>query len=128
MTENSPDEMLLDALAPDLLRQYIDFQSINLLFSRSNVTGRAKEEIDIHISCVKNMGGEVIGSVSLKENLSLYQGNYVYILAGYDRNYGFELYLNDKQTEVLGVMIVRLRKKSENEIQWEKERLGIKYP
>jgi hypothetical protein len=52
----------------------------------------------------------------------------VYILAGYDRNYGFELYLNDKQTEVLGVMIVRLRKKSENEIQWEKERLGIKYP
>jgi len=35
----------------------------------------------------------------------------VYILAGYDRNYGFELYLNDKQTEVLGVMIVRLRKK-----------------
>jgi len=54
MTENSPDEMLLDALAPDLLRQYIDFQSINLLFSRSNVTGRAKEEIDIHLSCVKN--------------------------------------------------------------------------
>ncbi|WP_411555697.1 hypothetical protein ACLIN0_11185 [Pantoea agglomerans] len=128
MTENIPDEMLLDALAPDLLRQYIGFQSINLLFSRSNVTGRAQEEIDIHLSCVKNMGGEVIGSVSLKENLSLYQGSYVYILAGYDRNYGFELYLNDKQTEVLGVMIVRLRKKSENEIQWEKERLGIKYP
>lgn len=128
MTENSPGEMLLDALAPDLLRQYIDFQNINILFSRRNVTGRAKEEIDIHLSCVKNMGGEVIGSVSLKEHLSLYQGDYVYILAGYDRNYGFELYLNDKQTEVLGVMIVRLRNKSVNEIQWEKERLGIKYP
>ncbi|PHP92800.1 hypothetical protein CBF17_016305 [Pantoea agglomerans] len=128
MTENSPDKLLLDALAPDLLRQYIDFQNINILFSRSNVTGRAKEEIDIHLSCVKNMGGEAIGSVSLKENLSLYQGRYVYSLAGYDRSYGFELYLNDKQTEVLGVMIVRLRNKSVNEIQWEKERLGIKYP
>ncbi|MEN4636128.1 hypothetical protein ABEG70_13710 [Pantoea agglomerans] len=128
MTENSPDEMLLDALVPDLLRQYIDFKNINGLFSRENATGRAKEEIDINLSCVKNMGAEVVGSVSLKENLSLYQGSYVYILAGYDRNYGFELYLNDKQTEVLGVMIVRLRKKSESEIQWEKERLGIKYP
>ncbi len=26
MTENSTDEMLFDALAPDLLRQYIDFR------------------------------------------------------------------------------------------------------
>lgn len=128
MTENSPDEMLFDALAPDLLRQYIDFKKINGFFSRGNATGRAKEEIDIHLSCIKNMGGEVIGSLSLKEHLSLYQGNHVYILSGYDRFYGFELYLNDKKTEFLGVMIVRLRTKSESEIQWEKETLCIKYP
>ncbi|MGY3112594.1 hypothetical protein ACVWYV_000825 [Pantoea eucalypti] len=128
MTENSTDEMLFDALAPDLLRQYIDFKKINGFFSRGNATGRAKEEIDIHLSCIKNMGGEVIGSLSLKEHLSLYQGNHVYILSGYDRFYGFELYLNDKKTEFLGVMIVRLRTKSESEIQWEKETLCIKYP
>lgn len=128
MTENSPDEMLFDALAPDLLRQYIDFKKINGFFSRGNATGRAKEEIDIHLSCIKNMGGEVIGSLSLKEHLSLYLGSHVYILSGYDRFYGFELYLNDKKTEFLGVMIVRLRTKSESEIQWEKETLCIKYP
>ncbi|WP_039660413.1 MULTISPECIES: hypothetical protein [Pantoea] len=128
MTENSTDEMLFDALAPDLLRQYIDFKKINGFFSRGNATGRAKEEIDIHLSCIKNMGGEVIGSLSLKEHLSLYQGSHVYILSGYDRFYGFELYLNDKKTEFLGVMIVRLRTKSESEIQWEKETLCIKYP
>lgn len=92
------------------------------------MTDRAREEIDIHLICVKKMGGEIIGSVSLKENLSLYQGCYVYILAGYDRHYGFELYLNDKQTKVLGVMIVRLRKKSEKETQWERDMLGINHP
>lgn len=128
MTANNSDKKLLYFLAPDLLRHYIDFQNIESFFSRSIMTGRAKEEIDIHLIGVKNMGGEVIGSVSLKENLSLYQGCYVYILAGYDRHYGFELYLNDKQTIVLGVMIVRLRTKSEKETQWERDVLGINHP
>lgn len=128
MIENCSDKIVLNALAPDLLRQHIVLQNLECLFSRKNMAERASEEMDIHLGCVKNNGGEVIGSVSLKENLSSYQGSYVYILAGYDRCYGFELYLNDKQTEVLGVMIVRLRTKSENEVQWEKERLGIKHP
>lgn len=128
MTENSPEMVLLEALAPDLLRQYADFKKLKSLFFRKIAVHRAKAEIEIHVGCVKNNGGEVIGSVLLKENLGVYQGSSVCILSGHDPFYGFELYLNDKQNEVLGIMIIRLRRKSENELQWEKERLGIKHP
>ena len=52
----------------------------------------------------------------------------IYILGGCDKIFGFDLNLDEDKTKVLGVLIIKLRIKSEDELKWERDKLGIVRP
>ncbi|MDE1186005.1 MAG: hypothetical protein PW844_05930 [Pantoea sp.] len=128
MTEYSHEQLILDSLAPKVLRQYVDFNNVRNLFLTKKDRQRAFEEIDIHIENVRKNGGYIIGYSSLINSLKASVNKDIYILSGYDDKYGFDLYLDESKTNVLGVSIVKIRIKSEEELIWEKEGLGIRHP
>jgi hypothetical protein len=128
MIENSRERQMLDSLAPDLLRNYVNFKNIKKLFLIKKDKSRSIEEMDIHIENVRKHGSEIIGYSSLIKSLKESREKDVYILSGYDSKYAFDLYLDESKKKVLGVSIVKLRIKSEDELRWEKEKLGIKHP
>lgn len=84
--------------------------------------------MDIHIENVRKNGGDIIGYYELKNKLYDVGDEYVHILSGCGEKYGFDLYLDENKIKSLGVLIVKLRVKSEDELKWERDKLGIIRP
>jgi len=128
MIKNSNEKLILDSLAPKKLRDYIDLtDAINLIFIKK-LKKRALEEMEIHIENVRKNGSDIIGYSELKDMLYDVEDEYVYILSGCDKTFGFDLYLGEDKIKVLGVLIIKLRVKSEDELKWERDKLGIIRP
>ncbi|MFP1754374.1 hypothetical protein ACLECX_17200 [Lonsdalea quercina] len=128
MIKNTREQLILHSLSPDLLRQYITFNDVNSLHLIKKDRNRSIEEMDIHIENVRKNGDNIIGYPLLKKNLEDSMDKNIYILSGYDKKYGFDLYLNESKSQVIGFAIIKLRTKSEEELKWEREKLGIKHP
>lgn len=128
MIENSNEKLILDALAPKILRDYIDLADASNLILIKKLKKRTLEEMEIHIENVRRNGGDIIGYSELKDMLYDVGDEYVYILSGCDKIFGFDLYLSEDKTKVLGVLIIKLRIKSEDELKWERDKLGIVRP
>lgn len=128
MIENSNEKLILDALAPKILRDYIDLADASNLILIKKLKKRTLEEMEIHIENVRRNGGNIIGYSELKDILYDVEDEYVYILSGCDKIFGFDLYLGEDKTKVLGVLIIKLRIKSEDELKWERDKLGIVRP
>ena len=128
MIKNTPDQLILHSLSPNLLRNYIVFGDVDNLHLIKRDRHRSIEEIDIHIENVRKNGSDIIGYSSLKEFLEGSKDKKIYILSGYDKKYGFDLYLDESKSQVIGVAIIELRKKNEEELRWERDLLGIKHP
>lgn len=128
MKKNIHEQSLLQSISPSLLRQYIVFDDVNKLHLTEKDRNRAIEEMDIHIENVRKNGGDIVGYSLLRKNLESSSDKNIYILSGHDRKYGFDLYLDRTKSHSIGVAIIRLRRKSEEELKWEREVLGIKHP
>lgn len=128
MKKNTHEQSLLHSISPSLLQQYIVFDDVNKLHLTEKDRNRAVEEMDIHIENVRKNGGDIVGYSLLRKNLESSSDKNIYILSGYDKKYGFDLYLARTKSHSIGVAIIRLRRKSEEELKWEREVLGIKHP
>ncbi|MCL2896947.1 hypothetical protein [Brenneria tiliae] len=128
MTKNTREQLILQSLSPNLLRKYIVFDDVNSLHLTKKDRNRSIEEMDIHIENVRKNGDNIIGYPLLKKNLENSTDKNIHILSGYDKKYGFDLYLDESKSRVIGIAIIKLRTKSEEEIKWEREKLGIKHP
>lgn len=128
MNKKTSELSLLDSLSPELLLNYIHPDEIVSLNLTKKNRIRSIEEIDIHFCNVKRNGGDIIGFKSLRKCFESDKSEGVYILSGYDDKYGFDLYLDGSKSRVIGVAIIKLRTKSEEEIRWERDILGIKHP
>jgi len=128
MIKNSSEKLILDSLAPEILRDYIDLADANNLILIKKLKKRTLEEMGIHIENVRKNGGDIIGYSELKNKLYDVGDEYVHILSGCDEKYGFDLYLDENKIKSLGVLIVKLRVKSEDELKWERDKLGITRP
>lgn len=124
---NAIEKEILNSFSPNLLRRLILLDSVNslLLIKKSRI--RCIEEIEVHYENVKKNNGHIIGYRSLKKHLKENKENNVYILSGHNEKYGFDLYLNESKSCVIGVAIIKLRVKSADEIKWERDVLGIKH-
>lgn len=128
MIKNTREQLILQSLSPNLLRKYIVFDDVNSLHLTKKDRNRSIEEMDIHIENVRKNGDNIIGYPLLKKNLENSTDKNIHILSGYDKKYGFDLYLDESKSRVIGIAIIKLRTKSEEEIKWEREKLGIKHP
>lgn len=128
MIENSNEKLILDALAPKILRDYIDLADASNLILIKKLKKRTLEEMEIHIENVRKNGADIIGYSELKNMLNDIEDEHVYILSGCDKKFGFDLYFGEDKTKVLGVLIIKLRIKSEDELKWERDKLGIVRP
>lgn len=127
MKKNTHEQSILHSISPSLLRQYIVFDDVKNLHLTEKDRSRAIEEMDIHIENVRKNGSNIIGYSSLRKNLNTSSDKTIYILSGYDKKYGFDLYLDKSKSHSIGVAIIKLRIKSEEELKWEREVLGIKH-
>ncbi|QKJ85715.1 hypothetical protein PMPD1_0743 [Paramixta manurensis] len=127
MKKNTYEQSILYSISPSLLRQYIVLDDVKNLRLIEKDRRRAIEEIDIHIENVRKNNSDIIGYSLLKKNLESSSDETVYILSGYDMKYGFDLYLDKSKSHPIGVAIIKLRIKSEEELKWEREVLGIKH-
>ncbi|MFE8118126.1 hypothetical protein [Brenneria goodwinii] len=128
MIKNTREQLILQSLSPNLLRKYIVFDDVNSLHLTKKDRNRSIEEMDIHIENVRKNGDNIIGYPLLKKNLENSTDKNIHILSGYDKKYGFDLYLDESKSRVIGIAIIKLRTKSEEELKWEREKLGIKHP
>ncbi|MCG8711058.1 hypothetical protein JHU04_004414 [Brenneria sp. 4F2] len=128
MIKNTREQLILQSLSPNLLRKYIVFDDVNSLHLTKKNRNRSIEEMDIHIENVRKNGDNIIGYPLLKKNLENSTDKNIHILSGYDKKYGFDLYLDESKSRVIGIAIIKLRTKSEEELKWEREKLGIKHP
>lgn len=128
MIRKTDEQLILDSLSPRLLHQYVIFEDVKSLYLIKKDRKRWIEEMDIHNENVKKSGGVIIGYPSLQKSLSISSDEKVCILSGYDKKYGFDLYLNELITQAIGVAIVKIRKKSKEELKWERDVLGLKHP
>ncbi|KKB04926.1 hypothetical protein [Pantoea anthophila] len=128
MIENSNEKLILDALAPKILRDYIDLADASNLILIKKLKKRTLEEMEIHIENVRKNGADIVGYSELKNMLNDVEDEHVYILSGSDKKFGFDLYFGEDKTKVLGVLIINLRIKSEDELKWERDKLGIVRP
>ena len=79
MIENSNEKLILDALAPKILRDYIDLADASNLILIKKLKKRTLEEMEIHIENVRKNGGDIIGYSELKDMLYDVEGEYIYI-------------------------------------------------
>lgn len=128
MIKNTHEQLILHSLSPNLLRKYIVFGDVDNLHLTKKDRHISIEEMDIHIENVRKNGSNIIGYPSLKKSLKESKDKNIYILSGCDKKYGFDLYLDESKLRVIGVAIIKLRTKSEEELKWERDRLGIKPP
>ncbi|WP_455819477.1 hypothetical protein [Pseudomonas cerasi] len=128
MIKNSSEKLILDSLAPEILRDYMDIADASNLILIKKIKKRAIGEMEIHIDNVRKNGDDIIGYSELKDMLCDVGDECVYIFSGCDKVFGFDLYFSENKTKVLGVLIIKLRVKSEGELNWERDKLGIIRP
>lgn len=74
-------------------------------------TGLNAEGLDELIIALENFDGESVSVINIRA-----------------RSYSFKIYSNQKNTDLLGVVILKLKKKTDEEIHFGREVLGIKSP
>lgn len=79
----------------------------------------------VHCENTKKSGLIVLGLGELILSLEHFKDNYVFIINLKNNKYFLKLYLNTSLDQYLGCVLIKLRKKTEEEIQWGREVLGI---
>jgi len=80
----------------------------------------------VHYENSKQSGLSVIGIDELIVSLSDSKDDNIFIINLRNKKYFLKLYLNKELSQFLGYVLIKLRKKTEEEIQWGRDVLGIK--
>lgn len=109
--------------------KFQSFVKDNKDYQSSSYISNAQHEFRImkaHRENAKITGLKAQGLEYLISALEAFNKENVCVINIRNKSYSFKIYSDENNTEVLGVIVLKLRKKSDEEIRYGKEVLGIK--
>lgn len=79
----------------------------------------------VHYENAKRSGLNAIGLENLIIGLKENHDDIIFLVNIKNRRYFFKLYFNNRLQELLGCVVLELRKKTEEELRWGREVLGV---
>ena len=80
----------------------------------------------VHYENSKQSGLNIIGIIELIKSLGGFDDDEIFLINLRNENYFSKIYMNKKLNILLGYIIIKSRKKTEEEIKWGRDVLGIK--
>jgi FAD synthase len=121
----------------ELLKKFAPLEYKGLIFGtelmRLYLVSNKKREhvlhdLELHQQSVEEHNISVLGMKELINKLKIINNKSINIICGFNFVYAFEIYLDSELNNRIGFIIVKIRKKSDEEIKTEMEVFGIEVP
>ena len=126
------DEKLLELLYKNHTKEYkslifgTELESLYLMLNKK--TEILINELNIRKDSASGHRILIIGLSDLIKSLECENYEYINFLWGRNEVYRFEVYMDLKLEKIIGIIIVKKRRKNDDELRWERENLGIEPP
>ncbi|MCL2894509.1 hypothetical protein [Brenneria tiliae] len=117
---------LIDKYVPDIYKKLLNENGDNKIAAFECDRENELRLMKVHHENSKRSGLNVIGIDDLIMSLHKLQEDTVFLINIRNRKYFLKLYLDKKLNHFLGYILIELRKKTEEEIRWGRDVLGIK--
>ncbi|MFP1837491.1 hypothetical protein ACLEDU_17615 [Lonsdalea quercina] len=117
---------LIDEYVPDIYKQLLNENGSNIIAAFECDRKNELRLMKVHNDNSKRSGLNIIGIDDLIMSLHKLQQDTVFLINIRNRKCFFKLYLDKELNHFLGYVLIELRKKTEEEIRWGRDVLGIK--
>lgn len=118
--------MLIDRYVPEIYKSLLNENGDNKVAAFECSRENELRLMKVHYENAKHSGLNAIGLDKLITELNKNQDDAVFLINIRNRKCFFKMYLDKGLHDLLGYVLIELRKKSEAEIRWGREVLGIK--
>lgn len=118
--------MLIDRYTPEIYKCLLNENGDNKIAAFECSRENELRLMKVHYENAKHSGLNAIGLDNLITELSKNQDDAVFLINIRNRKCFFKMYFDKDLHDLLGYVLIELRKKTEEEIRWGREVLGIK--
>jgi hypothetical protein len=117
---------LIDKHFPEVYKHLLNENGNNKIAAFECSRENELRLMEVHYENAKRSGLNAIGLENLIIGLKEKNDDVVFLINIKNEKYFFKLYFNKELHELLGYVILELRRKTEEEIRWARDVLGIK--
>lgn len=118
--------VLINRYIPEIYKGFLNDNCDNKISAFECNRESELRVMSIHYENAKLSGLDAIGLVDLIAELKINQDKSVFIINVRNSRFFFKMYFYKDLHDLLGYVFIELRKKSEEELRWGREVLGIK--